>query len=119
MDKSFDFTSRAIEELPISTKGLSFYKDRKEPTLGLYVTPAGYKTYYVRKRINGKDRRIVIGSSMELTPDHARDAVRNMKQMFAAGVDPFLEKERNKAKALTLGEFFEQYLERYSKIHKK
>jgi integrase len=118
--QAFNFTARAIEELPPSaSRNLAIYYDEKDPRLGLYITKAGHKSYFVRKRIKGKDRRIVIGSAGEMTPDHARESLRNMKQMFLAGVDPLVEKERARQAGLTLGDLFEQYMERYSKLQKK
>jgi integrase len=114
------FTARAVDELLAAHhRNMTIFWDEKEPGLSLYVTPAGYKTYFARKKIGGKDRRLVIGSAAEYTPDHAREAYRNMKQLFAAGVDPVLEKQKQKKQAITLGDLYEQYLERYSKPQKK
>jgi integrase len=114
------FTARSVDELmPTHHRNMAIFWDEKEPGLGLYVTPAGHKAYFARKKIGGKDRRLIIGSANEYTPDHAREAYRNMKQKFAAGVDPLLEKRREKRKAQTLGELHHQYMERYSKLQKK
>ena len=120
MSSTLIFTARTVDELlPAHHRNMTIFWDEKEPGLGLYVTPAGHKTYFARKKINGKDRRLIIGAAHELTPDHARQVYRNMKQMFKAGIDPLIERARQKKKALTLGDLYHQYLERYSKLQKK
>jgi integrase len=120
MSGTFNFTARAIDELPPSSgKSAAIYWDEKANGLGLYVTRTGHKSYFARKRIKGRDRRIIIGWADEITPDQAREELRSMKQMFRAGVDPYFERQRKKQGGLTLGDMYHQYIERYSKLHKK
>ena len=120
MSSTFNFTARVIDELPPSpTPSMAIYWDEKEPGLGLYVTQNSHKSYFVRMRIRGRDRRIVLGHANEITPEQAREEARGMRQMFKVGIDPFLERKKKKAGGLTLGELYDQYIERYSKLHKK
>lgn len=119
MQKSFIFTARNVDELPPARTGLAIYSDLVEPSLRLYVTPTGHKAYFVRKKIRGKDRRLVVGCSADSTPDHAREEARKLKHLFAAGVDPVIERDKERRAGITLGEFFKDYLERYSKVQKK
>lgn len=53
MSKSsaFDFTDDLIKLLPIPETGRRYYKDLQEKGFGLYATPNGVKSYYLRKRI--------------------------------------------------------------------
>jgi integrase len=120
MSSTFNFTARAVDELPPSpSKSVAIYWDEKEPKLGLYVTITGHKSYFVRKRIRGQDRRIILGYAHEMTPEQAREETRSLHQIFKAGADPFLERKKRKGRGLTLGELYDQYIERYSKLHKK
>lgn len=119
MTQIINFTARTIEELPASQKNVTLYRDEKESTLGLYVTKSGHKSYFVRKRIKGKDRRIIIGSANELTPDHARNSARDLNEIIKLGGDPITTQAQQKNSAQTLGDLFIQYMERYSKLQKK
>jgi len=120
MLRTFSFTTRAVDELPpSSSRTLAIYWDEQEEGLGLYITQQGHKSYFIRRKIKGKDRRIVLGSAKEMTPDRAREQLRNMNLMVKAGIDPFLERKREKSGELTLGGLYDQYIERYSKLHKK
>lgn len=120
MSRNFIFTTRAVDELPPSpNRNMAIYWDETLSGLGLYVTQTGHKSYFIRKKIRDRDRRIVLGHADEMTPERAREEFRNMKQLIKAGIDPFFEKQKEKRTALTLGDLYEQYIERYSKIHKK
>jgi integrase len=41
----------------------------------MYITPRGVKSFFVRKRVNGKDRRIIIGNYPETDIEMAREKV--------------------------------------------
>ena len=41
----------------------------------MYVTSRGVKTFFVRKRIGGRDRRIIIGNYPDMDIEQARDSV--------------------------------------------
>ena len=63
MDKKFNFTKKDIDALPIPAKGKGCltFADSAEKGLKLYITPNGAKTFFIRKTINGKDEKIIIG----------------------------------------------------------
>ena len=67
--KTFNFTKTEILKLPRPSKGMVTYKDTKEKGLSLYITATGTITFFIRKRINGQDQRITLGSFPELTVD--------------------------------------------------
>lgn len=114
-----NFTSQALAKLPTPSVGRSYYKDLKEKGLALYITSNGAKTYFVRKQIKGKDQKLVLGSVEDLTVEQARKMARVVKGKIAEGFDPVAEKRKEKAHQVTFGEHFHEYLERYSKKHKK
>lgn len=120
MIRTLAFTARVIEELmPLHKRNMTVYWDSKEDGLGLYITPAGYKTYFIRKQVNGRDRRIALGSATDMSPDQARSEVRNMKQQLLSGIDPYEQKVRARRGEMKLGTLYKQYMDRYSKIHKR
>lgn len=119
MADSFNFTIEAINKLPRPDKGKAFYKDTKEKGLSLYVTSNGVKSFFIRKRIKGRDERVIIGSCDDLKVEQARNSAKILKGMIALGKDPSAEKRKDRQDNLTFGKHFHDYMERYSKLHKK
>lgn len=118
-NKAINFTKQAIEQLPIPNKGKSYYKDIKEKGLSLYVTSYGTKTFFVRKRVKGRDERIIIGSTELIPVEKARKTARILKGQIAEGLDPVAEKRKDISNKLTFGQQFKEYIEVYAKPHKK
>ena len=115
--KTINFTKAEISKLPIPEKGLFYCKDIKEKGLSIYITPNKVITFFVRKRINGKDERLLIGTFPEISIENARKQARVIKGQIAQGINPNEEKN-NLQQEITLLELLEQYIERYSKKHK-
>ena len=116
---SFNFTIAALNKLPVPQKGITTYKDQKNPSLRLYVTSTGTKTFLVRKRIKGRDERLIIGRFPDLTIEQARKQATVYCGLIADRKDPLEEQRLEKSNRLTFGEHFKEYMERYSKPHKK
>jgi integrase len=75
MAHQFYFNTYILDNLPAPAKGFDVVQDMEETRLRLYVTSRGVKTFFVRKRVNGKDKRIIIGNYPEIDVDDARNAV--------------------------------------------
>ena len=116
--RDFNFTKAAITRLPAPEKGTTTYRDTKEKGLSLYITSRRSISFFVRKRINGKDERIVMGHFPEMTVENARKQSRIIKGQAAQGISPNTEKHNLRAE-VTFGAMFQQYMERYSKQEKK
>jgi len=116
--KSFNFTKQAIHTLPAPERGMVSCRDTKEIGLSLYKTATGVVTFFVRKRIKGRDVRTVIGRFPEMAVEQARKRACIIKGEISAGVDPN-EKKRRLRQESTFGELFEEYMERYSRPHKR
>jgi len=114
-----NFTVSSLDKLHIPSKGIVTYKDTKFPALSIYVTSTGVKTFFVRKRVKGKDERLIIGRFPEIKIEQARTKAAVFCGMVADKKDPKAEERREKLDRLTFGEHFNEYLERYSKPHKK
>ena len=75
MAHQFYFNPYILDNLPAPSSGFDVVQDLEEPRLRMYITSRGVKTFFVRKRVNGKDKRILIGGYPEVDVDDARAAV--------------------------------------------
>ena len=55
MAHQFYFNPYILDNLPAPTSGFSVVQDVSEPRLRMYVTSRGVKSFFVRKRIRGRD----------------------------------------------------------------
>lgn len=117
-EKKFQFTKLGIQKLSFPIKGLVVYRDIKEKGLSLYLTPQGAATFFIRKRINGRDERIILGSFPTITVENARKLALKAKGDVAQGINPNSKRQRMRQET-TFRELFQNYMERYSKVHKR
>ncbi len=75
MAHQFFFNPYILDNLIVPSRGFDVVQDISEPRLRMYVTSRGVKTFFVRKRINGRDRRIIIGQYPDVGIEDARSAV--------------------------------------------
>jgi len=104
------FTKAAVERLPTPERR-SYYRDTKEPRLGLYVTEKGHKSFFAMVTIGGKSRRIPVGRFPDTSVPLARVKAAETASEVAKGVDPVQAKRDTTAASLTLSEVLETYLE--------
>ena len=117
-DKHFNFTKTKLENIPLPNKGSISYYDTKEKGLCLIVYEKGSKTFYFYKKVNGKPQRFKIGSLFDVSVEQARSKVAEFKNDLFKGENPN-EKAKNLKQEITFKELFNEYMERYSKLHKK
>lgn len=118
MKNKLNFTKASIETLPIPDKGKrKYYYDDKEDGLVIAVLSSGKKSFYLYKKINSRPERIYIAPYPDMKIPEARKQCAILKAQIAQGINPQDEK-RNIRKEITLGEFFTEYMEKYSKPHK-
>ncbi len=75
MAHQFYFNSYILDSLPTPHSGFDVVQDTAEPKLRMYITSRGVKTFFVRKRVHGKDKRIIIGKYPDVDIEDARNAV--------------------------------------------
>lgn len=75
MAHQFPFSSFILDNLPIPQTGFDVVQDLIDPRLRMYITSRGVKTFFVRKRINGNDKRIIIANYPDMDVETARDSV--------------------------------------------
>lgn len=118
-NKTFKFTKSSISNLPLPPKGKRiFVNDSEVKGLTLMLTSTGHKSFYLRKNINKVKERILIGKYPDLPLEEARKITIQKLSLIAQGVDLIAEKRR-KRNEMTLGDLYEEYMERYSKPNKK
>lgn len=114
------FTKAALEEIPIPELGRrARLYDLKTRGLLIDVTASGTKTFYVRRKVNGRSGWHRIGRYPDLSIEQARRLAGQINADIAQGRDPEQEAQKQK---LTLGEMFEMYIQRHAskaaKTHK-
>lgn len=118
VETKFNFIKKKLESLPVPEKGYKTYSDTTEKGLKIYITANGTKTFFVRKMVNGRDERIIIGDFPTLSIKNARSKAQAIKLQIAENINPNEEKSKLR-KEITLGELFNQFMNRYSKKLKK
>ena len=104
MAHQFYFSPYILDNLPAPNKGFDVVQDITEPRLRMYVTSRGAKTFFVRKRVHGKDKRIIIGNYPEIDIDTAREKV----PMMLAEV---VKKTPVRRRKISFKQFVDLYLE--------
>jgi integrase len=118
MKDSINFTKATLSALPIPQSGKKTYYDGNERGLCLYVTDTGHRSFFIRKKIGDKQKRIIIGPFPETTVDQARREAQRIKLEIITGKDPQEEKKKP-AQEQTFGEAFAMFMERHAKINTK
>jgi integrase len=114
-----NFTKAALTGATPAAKGKrDYYYDGKEKGLVLAVTPAGGKSFYLYKRIDGRPERLLLGKFPDLTVENARKLAASAKGEIAMGENPQKAK-RSIRDEMTFGALFTEYLEKHSKVHKR
>tara|TARA_R110002051_G_scaffold153904_1_gene226236 strand:- start:7516 stop:8685 length:1170 start_codon:yes stop_codon:yes gene_type:complete len=114
-----NFTKAALAAAGTAAKGKrDYYYDAKEKGLVLAVTPAGGKSFYLYKRIDGRPERLLLGKFPDLTVENARKLAASAKGEIAMGENPQKAK-RSIRDEMTFGALFSEYLEKHSKVHKR
>jgi hypothetical protein len=91
MSHQFFFSPHILDNLQIPQSGFDVVQDISEPRLRLYITARGVRTFFTRKRVRGRDQRIIIGRYPAVSIEAARAAV---SEKIAALVAP-IPKRRN------------------------
>lgn len=105
MAHQFFFNSYILDNLPAPQTGFDVVQDVSEPRLRMYITSRGVKTFFVRKRVNGKDRRIIIGNYPDVDIEDARSAVQ-------VALDVAMQKPITRRRKITFQKFMDLYLEK-------
>ena len=83
---------------------------------GLKVTPGGARIYLLQYRMGGRGsptQRRTLGKHGALTPETARAEAGRQLRMIAQGIDPAAEEKAQRARAMTVRELCERYLDQH------
>lgn len=105
MAHQFYFNSYILDNLPAPQTGFDVVQDVSEPRLRMYITSRGVKTFFVRKRVNKKDKRIIIGNYPDMDIEDARSAVQ-------VALDNAMQKPVTRRRKITFQKFIDLYLEK-------
>lgn len=103
MAHQFFFNTYILDNLPSPAVGFDVVQDISEPRLRMYITSRGVKSFFVRKRINGRDRRIIIGNYPETDIETARARVNEV-------LDEASRKIPLRRKKISFREFVDLYM---------
>lgn len=114
-----NFTKAALSKAPPAKKGSKdYYYDEREKGLVLAVTPTGTKSFYLYKRIDGRPERLLLGRFPDISIENARKLATAAKGEIASGANPQKDK-RAVRDEMRFGDLFQDYMEKYSKVHKR
>ena len=105
MAHQFFFNSYILDSLPSPQTGFDVVQDLSEPRLRMYITSRGVKSFFVRKRVNGRDKRIIIGNYPEVDIEEARAKVGEV-------LNEVSKKIPVRRKKISFKDFVNLYLER-------
>ncbi len=88
----------------------AFYRDDILQGFGLRVTSNGSKSYFIEKRVNGKNKRITVGRHGQITPEQARKQAQKLLGEITFGADPIAERRDKRIKTVTLKQAYQDYL---------
>ena len=103
MAHQFFFNPYILDNLPTPVKGFDVVQDISEPRLRMYITSRGVKTFFVRKRVHGIDKRIIIGNYPDVDIEDARSAVQTV-------LDNAAKKTIVRRKSIMFSDFFNLYV---------
>ena len=109
MAHQFFFNTYILDNLPSPEKGFDVVQDLSDPRLRMYITQRGVKSFFVRKRVNGCDRRIIIGNYPEMDIETAREKVNEV-------LDNAMKPIPVRRKKISFREFIDSYLQH--KVHR-
>lgn len=106
MAHQFYFNPYILDNLPAPSVGFDVVQDISEPRLRMYITSRGVKSFFVRKRVHGKDKRIIIGNYPDMDIETARGAVQEV-------LDNALKKVPSNRHKVSFRKFLDIYLQKH------
>lgn len=113
------FTDRAVRGFDATGARLDFW-DLQLPGFGVRVTESGRKTWFVRYRIAGKQRRFKLGHFPDMSLSEAREEAREKLGQAVRGDDPKVTRQvREEKQIVTVRTMADAYIEKHAKRKKR
>ena len=110
-------TKRIVDALPVKNTEYAMW-DSELRGFGIRVWPSGKKTYVLKCRIKGKQKKITIGTHGVYTVDQARTNAIGYLSEARQGIDPTAAIRAHK-KAQTVADLGKRFMEEYVPTHCK
>ncbi len=114
----FNFTKASISTLTVPKGQRRQFRDLQIKGLIIDVRGSGSKSFYISKKIRDRSEKILLGKFPDLTVENARKKALHILGEIAMGRNPQDEIRKSRCEC-TFKELFDEYMERYSKKHKK
>ena len=115
MESRFNFNKRNIDALLLPQAGKrKEYFDTLQNNLSLIIRSTGSRTFFIRRKIQGKSQRVLIGRYPDLSVEQARNRAAVILADIALGGNPN-EKKKEQQQEPTFKEIFENYIEGYAR----
>ena len=98
-----ELTDGLVKDLEKPAKGNLVVYDKTVKGFGVRITSAGAKAFILNYRVDGRERRITIGSYPDWKTKTAREHAKVMKRQIDVGDDPMLHREESR-QAKTVGQ---------------
>ncbi len=112
-------TDRVVADAKPPKSGRVELWDAELPGFGVRISSAGRRSWQVMYRVDGRKRRLTLGTFPALPLKLARDAARAALNEVARGNDPAAQRASVRGGELTFERFAEAYVERYAKRSKR
>ncbi len=112
----FNFTKKKLEELPLpSGDTRDVYYDEQVHNLLVRVSSNGSLNFYVRRKVDGVSKRVLIGRYPEISIEQARKKAGDVLYGIANKIPNTTSVRGAKQKELTVFDLFDLYMESYAK----
>lgn len=105
-----NITKTVVDKTPLPTQGQCILRDGKLKGFGVRILPSGARSFILEKRVDGRVRRMTLGRFGELTCEQARKQALKLIGKIALGTNPIADRERERMRALTLEQVFDDFL---------
>jgi integrase len=111
-------TKAVVEATVLPPNGRAWFRDSLVAGFQLLVTPSGSRSFYVRRKRQGKSSRIFLGRYPDMSVENARKAAQELIGAIAAGAEPQSLMKSRSGDLATLGDLMTDFLV-LAKQHKK
>ncbi|PRY23157.1 site-specific recombinase XerD [Aliiruegeria haliotis] len=113
-----ELTAVALRKLPRPESGRLELTDTKCRGLNFRYTAKGERTWSIRLKVHGRDRRFVLGHYPAMSLSDARDTAGRLRAEVTAGRDPVAERrEARQAALVDQATSVSEVLHRYADLH--
>ncbi len=117
---TLELTDMTVATARATAAGRTEIWDAALPGFGLRVSKAGRKSWVLMYRIDGRKRRLTLGTFPALSLDAARDAARLGLLDVSRGNDPAEQRAASRGdRQRSFAALAEEYLDRHARRHKK